>query len=196
MSTAKAQVKTFKDTDSDVQSTLISLESFLAQFYNMEDGYKYEWNHGAVEKTKTMNQEQTTIYLLLSRLFCKTKAFEQMGGLTAETDIMTSKDQLRRPDIAFFSGVQINKMKKGKNQLPKWVAEIISETDNINRVEKKLDEYFAAGIKVVWHIYPSAQKVYVYTAPDQVTICMGDTICSGAPVLPDFQVSAKTLFGN
>ncbi len=194
MSASKFQVKSFQDMDSRVQSELISLASFLNEFSNMEDGFKYEWNHGIIEKTKTMNQEQTTIYLLLNRLFCQTKAFQEMGGLTAETDMMTSENQLRRPDIAFYSGDQIKKMKTGNNQLAEWVAEIISESDNINRVEKKLDEYFAAGVKVVWHIYPSTKKVYVYTAPDEVTICMGDTICSGAPVLPDFQVSAKTLF--
>jgi len=194
MSAAKTQVKAFQDTDSRVQSELISLESFLIEFSNMEDGYKYEWNHGIVEKTKAMNQEQTTIYLLLNRLFCQTQAFKEMGGLTAETDMMTTENQLRRPDIAFFSGQQIEQMKKGNNQIAEWVAEIISESDNINRVEKKLDEYFAAGVKVVWHIFPATKKVYVYTGPDEVTICMGKTICSGTPVLPDFEVSAATLF--
>ena len=131
MSVTKTQLKAFQDKDSRIQSELISLDSFLAEFSNLEDGYKYEWNHGIVEKTKAMNQEQTTIYLLLNRLFCQTQAFKEMGGLTAETDMMTSEHQLRRPDIAFFSGEQIQKMKKGENQLAEWVAEIISESDNI-----------------------------------------------------------------
>ena len=131
MSVTKTQLKAFQDKDSRIQSELISLDSFLTEFSNLEDGYKYEWNHGIVEKTKAMNQEQTTIYLLLTRLFCQTQAFKEMGGLTAETDMMTSEHQLRRPDIAFFSGEQIQKMKKGENQLAEWVAEIISESDNI-----------------------------------------------------------------
>ena len=71
-------------------------------------------------------------------------------------------------------------MKKGQNQIPQCVAEVISESDNINRVEGKLDEYFSAGVKIVWHIFPVSKKVYVYTAPDKVTICMDKTICSGA----------------
>jgi len=177
-----------------VRSKPISLELFLLRYADMEDGFKYEWNNGFVEKTTAINQEQSTIFLLLSRLFCKTKAFEAYGGLTAETDMMTSKVQLRKPDISFYSGAQIKKMKKRQNQIPQWVAEVISESDNINRVEAKLDEYFAAGVKIVWHIFPVSKKVYVYTAPDKVTICMGKTICSGAPVLPDFELSAKELF--
>ena len=122
------------------------------------------------------------------------KVFKEFGGLTAETDMMTSKKQLRRPAIAFYSGAQIQKMKKGEHQIAQWVAEVISDTDNIYRVETKLEEYFKAGVQVVWHIFPALKKVYVYTAADKVTICIGETICSGVPVLPDFEISAINLF--
>jgi len=192
MVSTSGKIKANKKTD--VHSNPISLELFLEKYADMEDGFKYEWNHGFVEKTTTMNQEQTTIYCLLNRLFCGTQAFKEFGSLTSETDMMTSKKQLRRPDIAFYSGAQLKKMKKRENQIAKWVAEVISDTDNINRVEAKLEEYFAAGVQVVWHIFPALKKVYVYTAADKVTICIGETICSGAPVLPDFEISATDLF--
>lgn len=186
--------KTIGTKKTDVNAGPISLELFLEKYEDMEDGYKYEWNHGLVERITKINQEQTTIFLLLSRLFCNTQAFKEFGGLTAETDMMTSKNQLRRPDIAFYSGAQIQKMKKGDNQIAQWVAEVISDTDNINRVEAKLEEYFKAGVQVVWHIFPVLKKVYVYTAADKVTICIGETICSSVPVLPDFEISATDLF--
>ena len=121
-----------KKKKSEVHSAPISLALFLSTYSNMEDGFKYEWNHGFVEKSSARNQEQTTLFLLLSRLFCRTKAFEAYGGLAAETDMMTSKTQLRRPDISYYSGAQVKKMKKGQNQIPQWVAEVISESDNIN----------------------------------------------------------------
>ena len=74
----------------------ISLKTFLRDYSDKEDGYKYEWNDGIIEKTNSMNQEQTAIYLLLSRLFCQTEAFQNGGGLTAETDMRTLKKQLRK----------------------------------------------------------------------------------------------------
>ena len=39
----------------------VSLEDFLRLYANIEDGYKYEWNNGQIEKTKGMNQEEVTI---------------------------------------------------------------------------------------------------------------------------------------
>ncbi len=176
------------------ESKYVALENFLLEYANKEDGYKYEWNNGIIEKSEKMNQEQTTIFILLMRLFTKTKAFQEGGCLVAETDMFTSDKQLRRPDILFFRGDQINAMKNGENQIATWVAEVISKNDGINPAIQKVEEYFAAGVQVVWQIFPLAKKVYVYTSPEEVKICSGDTACSAAPALDDFEIVAKTIF--
>lgn len=172
----------------------VSKARFLREYADREDGYKYEWNNGAVEKTQAMNQQQAEIYFILLTYFQKSAAAEAGGGLITETDMYTSTVQLRRPDIAFYSGEQRKWMKKGENQIPAWVVEIISSNDQVNLINQKLDEYFQAGVQVVWHIFPESQQVYVYTSPEQVTICRGKTICSAAPALEDLEVSAEELF--
>lgn len=85
-------------------------------------------------------------------------------------------------------------MKVGEKQVAPWVAEIISPTDRAGDINAKVIEYFKAGVKVVWHIFPQLKKVDVFTAPDKATICSGKTVCSGTPALPDFEVSAEELF--
>ena len=85
-------------------------------------------------------------------------------------------------------------MKNRENQIAPWVAEIISPTDRADDINNKLYEYFRAGVKVVWHIYPQSKKVDVFTAPEEVTICSGKTICSGAPAIPDLLIPAEELF--
>ncbi|MEM8528408.1 MAG: Uma2 family endonuclease [Bacteroidota bacterium] len=177
-----------------IGSPYISLERFLGSYAEVEDGYKYEWNDGKVEKWEKTNQEQTVTFFLLSRLFNKTKMYQEGGGLTAETDMMTTDKQLRRPDLAIFTGEQIKKM-SSENQIAPWVAEVISGSDNINKVEEKSDEYFAAGVQVVWRIFPSARKVVVYTT-NSIKECRGSDICSGAPVLDDFEISADEIFAS
>lgn len=174
----------------------VSLERFFEHYSNREDGWKYEWNDGQIERTKGMNQIQTAILIRLIRLFYQTDAFQKGGCLVSETDVYTSERQLRKPDISFFSGEQFLKLETEKNQVPEWVAEVISETDNANKIGKKNIEYFNAGVKVVWQIYPELRQVHVYTASDKVNICQGKTICSGAPVLPDFTITADDLFGD
>ncbi|MBK9015069.1 MAG: Uma2 family endonuclease [Saprospiraceae bacterium] len=176
------------------QPRRITLQEFLQNYSNKEDGYKYEWNNGLVEKTITMNQQQANFFFLLLDFFQKTSASKNGGGLITETDMFTSSVQMRRPDIAFYSGAQRLLMKKGENQVAPWLAEVISPSDNADKINEKLEEYFKAGVQVVWHIFPASLQVYVYTAPDKVTICRGKTLCSGAPALPDFEISAECLF--
>lgn len=172
----------------------ISLEQFLLKYSDREDGYKYEWNNGRIEKSKAMNQQQSNLFFLLLEAFLKTNAFKSGGGLITETDMPTVGDQLRRPDIAFFTHQQRLLMKQGQNQIAPWVVEIISPTDNADKINQKLEEYFRAGVQVVWHIFPASQKVDVFTSPDDVKICRGKVICSAAPAVPDLEIAAETLF--
>lgn len=172
----------------------ISREEFLREYSDKEDGYKYEWNAGIIEKTKSMNQAQLFLQNVLLRIFVKTEIFKQGGLFTSEGDMDTSPDQLRRPDLAIYNKEQVEKMRTGENQVAPWLAEIISENDKADKINEKLEEYFQAGVQVVWHIYPASKQVYVYTSVEDVTICRGKTVCSGAPAMPDFEVTAEELF--
>jgi hypothetical protein len=49
------------------------------------------------------------------------------------------------------------------------MVEIISPSNSADEVIDKVDEYFRAGTRLVWVIYPNAQRVYVYTLPTDVT---------------------------
>ncbi len=176
------------------QPRFVSKAQFLREYADREDGYKYEWNNGVIEKTKGMNQLQADFFFLLLERFQKTAASKAGGGLITETDMNTSSVQIRRPDIAFYSGAQRLLMKRGVTQIAAWVAEVISPTDNADKINEKLEEYFQVGVQVVWHIFPASKKVDVYTSPDDVTICRGKTVCSGAPAIPGFEISAADLF--
>lgn len=192
MSTTIAQAE--PKPKSSRQPRRISKEQFLRDYSNREDGYKYEWNDGIIEKTSAMNQQQAIMQAVFLRYFIQTSVFKEGGLFTAETDMDTSPVQTRRPDLAIYTAGQIRHIKQGENQVAIWVAEVISPNDKAEDVNRKLEEYFRAGVQVVWHIFPHSQKVDVYTSPDDVTICRGKTICSGAPAVPDLQIAAETLF--
>lgn len=63
-------------------------------------------------------------------------------------------------------------------------------------MRRKLHEYFAAGVLLVWYVDPKARTVQVYTAVDQsVTLREGDTLDGGA-VLPGFRLMLSQLFAD
>ena len=112
----------------------------------------------------------------------------------AEPDVVLTPAQMRQPNIAYFTDGQIQESRLGEDIIPAFVVEVISPTDDAEAAETKISEYFKAGVRVVWQIYPGNQLMYIYTSRKDVTICLEDDICSAAPVLPDFAVSINTLF--
>ncbi|GHB71255.1 Uma2 family endonuclease [Persicitalea jodogahamensis] len=60
-------------------------------------------------------------------------------------------------------------------------------------MERKITEYFKAGVQVIWVVMPEQQKVYVHTSPRHVQACLENDLCSAAPVLPDFEISMNEM---
>lgn len=177
-----------------------TLPKTLAEFQLWEpnDGYKYEWNDGELIQFEGMNKKQVYIYDVLLDLLYE-KGYKKVGALVSVYDTMLSGIQMRRPDIAYLTKEQIQLGRKGKDVIPEFVIEIISETDQFYKIEDKITEYFKAGaggvpLRVIWNVVPEHKLVYIYTAHKTVKICSDNDICSAEPVLPDFTIAVNDIF--
>jgi Uma2 family endonuclease len=173
----------------------ISWKDFQRRYLRREDGYKYEWVRGMVEKTpRSMNQDQYFILdNLLSLLDNLRQNNQNIGRLYTETDTFFMEDTHRRPDIAYFSEKQRVRMAYGHNEVPQFVIEIISSSDSAYRVTRKMQDYRSAKIQVVWQIFPELREVHIFRG-GQMTVCSGDDLCSAAPALPEFTLTANQIF--
>jgi Putative restriction endonuclease len=52
--------------------------------------------------------------------------------------------------------------------VPDLAVEVISEGNTEAEMERKLEEYFTAGVRLVWYLYPTERTVHVYTTPTDV----------------------------
>ncbi len=169
----------------------------MAEFADWEpnDGFKYEWNNGELIKFIGMKQQQWYVYEMLNTLFIE-KGYYKLGTLMAEPDVMLTGIQMRRPDIAYFTKEQIRQGKTNQEYIiPAFVIEVISTNDQIIPVRNKLNEYFKAGVSVVWLVFADEQAVEIYTSRRDVKICLENDICSASPVLPEFEISVSELLG-
>lgn len=172
----------------------MSKEDFL--HWESDDPFVYEWNNGILEPTEGMKQNEMQIARLISREFTRTAAYRNKAELMLEIDCWVTDKQMRRPDLAFYTDEQIRKASRGERVIPAFVIEIISEFDDIIKVEKKLIEYFQAGVQVVWRVIGEIKAVYVYTSPKTITVCTDNDSISAAPAVPDFQLTASELFAD
>jgi Uma2 family endonuclease len=172
----------------------LSWEAFKRRYLSREDGYTYEWVNGKVEKTKrTMDYTQVFILDNLLRLFDQIKIQHEIKGrLTTEIDTFFAGSH-RRPDLCFLTDEQMRATKHGVIPVPSFVIEIISNNDKMKRSQQKLLDYWRADVAVVWHIFPDLEIIHVYQGKKMV-VCIGDDICSAAPILPQYTFAAKEIF--
>ena len=58
----------------------------------------------------------------------------------------------------------------------------------------KMVEYFTAGCKAVWIVWPNLEQVHVYDSPTSVRIFAQGDVLEGDPVVPGFRLAIAVLF--
>jgi len=66
----------------------------------------------------------------------------------------------------------------------------------MNAVTDKMGTYRNAGVQVVWLFLPNHRQVQVFSGErlNRMTVCTDDDLCSAAPVLPTFEMTANDVF--
>jgi Uma2 family endonuclease len=163
--------------------------------FKPRDGIKYEWVDGKLYKSNNMvTPDQFYIVKNLQLAFLKTKAFQAGDYLMPETKSKTKQEGYRIPDIGYYTANQQSLMREGEIVTPLFAVEIISTNDDAMEVESKMEEYFQADVKVVWHIYPKLKKVLVFTSQDNITVCRGDNLCHADSAIEGFNLTASEIF--
>ena len=176
----------------------ITYKQFQKRYLNKDDKFKYEWVRGfTIISTHAMEKYQFFIMRNLRNFFNHLLKTEQLSGyLESEFILSFGKDVNRKPDIFYFTEEQSIQSALGGNPIPQFIIEVISTTDQLNYMIDKMNDYRAADVKVVWHIFTTKNEVHVYTGTNltSMTVCKGETICSAAPVLPVFSLSVNDIF--
>ena len=79
---------------------------------------------------------------------------------------------------------------------PDLAVEILSRGNTKGEMQRKLVDYFTAGVRLVWYIDPREKSVSVYTAADQWVTLGEDDVLDGGEVLPEFRLELKELFAK
>jgi Uma2 family endonuclease len=108
----------------------------------------------------------------------------------------------RRPDIAFVSYGRWQTPPARTQDPPAWdvvpdlAVEVVRPTNTAVEIEDKIQEYFDAGVELVWVIYPIHRRIYVYESPTQTRILLEKDELDGGKVLPGFRLPMATLFAH
>jgi Uma2 family endonuclease len=107
----------------------------------------------------------------------------------------------RRPDIAFVSSGRwpIERPRSPDEDawdvVPDLAVEVVSPTDIAGKLLDKVREYFQAGVRLVWIVYPVQRCIYVYEAWNRIRVLTESDSLDGGDVLPGFHRPLDRLFG-
>ena len=107
----------------------------------------------------------------------------------------------RRPDVAFVSSGRwpIDRPRSPDEDawdvVPDLAVEVVSPSDITKNLLGKVKEYFQAGVRLVWVVYPVQRCIHVYEAWTRIRVVTESDILDGGEVLPGFRQTLDRLFG-
>ena len=118
---------------------------------------------------------------------------DQNGGEAYGANANTSlPDGSRiRPDALWLSPEQVAALPPASENrpitlCPAFVAEIVSGTDTLPPLQRKMEIYMANGAQLGWLIDPYRRQVYIYRQNQDVEILDNPETLRGDPVMPGF----------
>lgn len=176
-------------TEDDV---LAALEAVDKRLYELIDGVLVE---------KAMGYSESVLAVYLAEVL---NAFVRRcnAGLVSGPDgpFRLFIGRIRFPDVGFISWDRLPGRRRPKRPIPDLVpdlaAEVLSVSNTAAEMKRKLQDYFKAGVRLVWVIDPEARTLSVYTSPDSPTVLDETDTLTGAPVLPEFRLVLRELFAE
>lgn len=113
-------------------------------------------------------------------------------GVVLGADGMTrlKVNQVRIPDVAVYLNARFLDGKLPDEAIPSIIpdlaVEVLSPSNTRAEMDRKLREYFAAGVRLVWYADPRQRQVTVYEAVDRSTVLDHTGTLDGGAVLPGF----------
>lgn len=107
----------------------------------------------------------------------------------------------RRPDVAFVSyerwprGTPDSYRENAWDVVPDLAVEVVSPNDFADELMEKVREYFAAGVRVVWVVYPRQRLVHVFDSLAAVRVVAAPAALDAGPVLAGLALPLADVFG-
>lgn len=166
----------------------------------VDDVERYEVVDGVRVEHEPMGAFETVLASWLCHLLLSFAASRKLGMAVNETLFVldTQRNLQRRPDVAFVSYARwpepVIARENAWHVVPDLAVEVVSPTNLAEEIDTKIADYFQAGVRLVWVIYPDSGRVYVHRSPTQVTVLERTDTLDGGEVLPGLQLPIERLY--
>jgi Uma2 family endonuclease len=163
-----------------------------------KDGHKYELLDGEL----IMSPVHANHGSVCSRITILLGVFlggRKLGTLyDSSTGFRLAADLLLSPDIAFVSKARLKEVEVVPDKFlagaPDLVVEVLSPSDRMRQISRKLDHYFEHGTRLAWLVNLPKQQVHIYTSDSIESLTAPNEVLTGGVVLPGFKCKLRQIF--
>jgi Uma2 family endonuclease len=116
----------------------------------------------------------------------------------ADALIQMRPRRVRAPDVCFTSWLKRPDRTIPSNPIsdliPDLAVEVLSPKNTRREMERKLEDYFIGGVRLVWMIDPKSRTAEIHTGPGETTMIDESGSLEGRDVLPGFTLPLAKLF--
>ena len=183
------------------QKTLLTADQFY-DFCCHNDG-RYELVRGEVIELAPTNDQHGEISSNIDTAFNNYSRRRGMGRTRVETGYRLEQDPdtVRGPDVSFMllpRGAGVTLTGRFVPNAPDIAVELVSPSNTIAEIERKVQEYLAAGSQRVWVVYPATpstiRRVIIHRPDGTATTYTGDDVITDEELLPGFSLPLSEIF--
>jgi len=104
--------------------------------------------------------------------------------------------RVRKPDVSFiqFGRLPGEQLPEGHTRIaPDFAVEVVSPNDLALELDRKVKEYLAAGVRLVWVIFPDTRSARIHRANGSVAEVRENDELGGEDVIPGFRCTVRDL---
>jgi Uma2 family endonuclease len=150
---------------------------------------------------KVMGYPESTLACQLIKLLGNFLDRHDLGNLAGMDGTLRLMPKLVRiPDVSFVRWEKLPSRQPPAEPIPDLVpdlvVEILSEGNTRGEMDRKLREYFLAGVSLVWFVDRNARTVKVYETPENARVFTENDTLDGGNVLPELSLSVREIFAR
>jgi Uma2 family endonuclease len=116
----------------------------------------------------------------------------------SSTGFRLSENILLSPDLSFVSKARLKKIMVAPDKFlygaPDLAVEVLSPSDRLREVHRKLDRYFEHGTRIVWWVDWKKEQVHIYTPDSIEALTRPNDLLTAVDLLPGFKCRLARIF--
>ena len=117
--------------------------------------------------------------------------------LTSDNLFVLGPNTKRIPDLSFMTTERVRQIQPDKDieGAPDLAIEVLSPSDTVTAMRRKVKQYFAAGSRAVWLVYPESREIEIRnTAAGPSRVLSENDTLEAPELLPGFSAKVASFF--